>query len=173
MNPDCKSIEAELERALFLSGCFQEENYGRLQQLHWTRAARTDRGVHAIGRCYHAFVVWPSMLESFNILSIGQCCSLKMSFPSEINEKEALINRINSVLPDDIQLQTVTKVTKMFSSHTSCSSRRYCYLLPTYVLMNAEVMRQLFIEQFQKQGELTDCARIGRRSLQSFYTKFA
>ena len=49
MNPDCKSIEAELERALFLAGCFLETNYGQLQRLQFTRAARTDKGVHAVG----------------------------------------------------------------------------------------------------------------------------
>jgi hypothetical protein len=49
MNPDCNSIEAQLEKALFLAGCFNENNYGHLQKLQWTRAARTDRGVHALG----------------------------------------------------------------------------------------------------------------------------
>jgi len=41
VNPDAETVEKELERAFFLSGAIQESNFGHLQKVQWTRAART------------------------------------------------------------------------------------------------------------------------------------
>jgi tRNA pseudouridine38-40 synthase len=41
VNPDADTIEKELERALFLCGGIHESNFGFLQKVQWTRAART------------------------------------------------------------------------------------------------------------------------------------
>eukprot|EP00937_MAST-01D_sp_MAST-1D-sp2_P006024 g6024.t1 len=43
MNPGIKSVEAELERALFRCGAISRENYGVLQKVGWSRAGRTDK----------------------------------------------------------------------------------------------------------------------------------
>ena len=50
INPGAVTVEAVLERALFLAGGIEESNYENLQKVGWTRAARTDRGVHAISQ---------------------------------------------------------------------------------------------------------------------------
>lgn len=139
MNPNCKSIESELEKALFLGGLFEEPNYGRVQKLQWTRSARTDRGVHAL----------------------GQCCSMRLYFPVDPVEKEQAIARINRILPSDMRLHAVTKVTRAFNSHMFCSSRRYQYLIPTYVFMPVSEMNALLQSAMIAQGPLVDCARNG------------
>jgi len=43
INPGIKTIEAELERAIFLCGGMLECNYGYLQKIQFTRAARTGK----------------------------------------------------------------------------------------------------------------------------------
>ena len=111
VNPGAVTIESILERALFLCGGIKEHNYGHLQKISWTRAARTDRGVHAV----------------------AQCCSMKLEFPEA--QSSEFIDQINSFLPNDIQVLGITRTTKSFNARTHCSHRRYEYLLPSYMLM--------------------------------------
>ena len=139
INPGCKSVEKELERALFLAGAIAECNFGDLHKLHWTRAARTDKGVHAV----------------------GQCCSMKLTIPTDALGKSTLIQRANSFLPNDIRVFALNKVTKNFNAKLTCSQRRYHYLLPTYMLADGETTCAALIAAKQKQGDLRDCARIG------------
>ena len=94
-------------------------------------------------------------------MCLGQCCSLKIHLPTDEKEKEVVIQRINTILPSDIRLITATKVTKCFNSHTACSNRRYCYLLPTYLFTNITTMNNLLHTALTKQGLITDCARAG------------
>ena len=45
INPDAATVEAELEKALLLTGAIQEPNFGYMHKVNWTRAARTgNRG---------------------------------------------------------------------------------------------------------------------------------
>ena len=48
INPNTITIDAELERALYQSGLISHVNYGSLSKIGWSRAARTDKGVHAL-----------------------------------------------------------------------------------------------------------------------------
>lgn len=43
INPDAVTVEAELEKALFLCGGIQECNFGFMQKTNWTRCARTGK----------------------------------------------------------------------------------------------------------------------------------
>ncbi|RKO85249.1 pseudouridine synthase, partial [Blyttiomyces helicus] len=70
------------------------------------RAARTDKGVHAA----------------------GQVVSLK------IMELDNLVERINKHLPAQIRIWGYVRTQNSFNCKTSCDSRVYEYLLPTYVL---------------------------------------
>lgn len=46
-NPGARTIEAEVENALFSAGAISAQNFGNLAKIGWSRAARTDKGVHA------------------------------------------------------------------------------------------------------------------------------
>lgn len=128
INPGAKTVEAELERALFLAGGIIEQNYGYMQKIQWTRAARTDRGVHAI----------------------TQCCAMKLLFNP--NDRAGFISNVNSFLPSDIRVQALTKVAKSFNAKNFCSKRSYHYLLPTYVLQDIAVVNGELQTAFDKQG---------------------
>lgn len=112
VNPDADTIEKHVEKALFLAGGIPEYNFGNLQKIQWTRAARTDAGVHAL----------------------TQNCSMRLQFP--VDQRDQFIENINSFLPSEIKIQAITKVTKAFNAKLFCDKRRYQYLLPTYMLQS-------------------------------------
>ena len=49
-NPGAKTIEDDLEKAIVLAGGIAETNAGDFGKVHWNRAARTDKGVSAVGQ---------------------------------------------------------------------------------------------------------------------------
>jgi len=44
----------------------------------------------------------------------------------------ATIAKINELLPPDIRVQAIKRVTKNFNSKTACDARTYLYLTPTF-----------------------------------------
>ena len=88
INPGAKTVEAVLEKALFLAGAIHEKNFGNIQKVQWSRTARTDKGVHAI----------------------SQCCSMKLSIP--LGQEDEFRHVVNTFLPADIVVHHVQKVTK-------------------------------------------------------------
>nr|CCA24877.1 tRNA pseudouridine synthase putative [Albugo laibachii Nc14] len=117
LNEGVATIEAELERALFQAGGISDANYGFLQKIGWSRAARTDKGVHAA----------------------GQLVTAKLSFDSKSSEDrngeqiKGFIEKINASLPSDIRVMDMVTVTKNFNAKLSCDYRTYEYLIPTFV----------------------------------------
>ncbi|GMF16291.1 unnamed protein product [Phytophthora lilii] len=108
MNEGVKTIEAELERALFEAGGIAESNYGFLQKIGWSRAARTDKGVHAA----------------------GQLLSAKLHVGDDV---PAFVAKVNAALPEDIRVVQMVTVTKNFNAKMSCDQRTYEYLAPTFI----------------------------------------
>lgn len=76
-----------------------------------TRAARTDKGVHAAG----------------NVMAIKVMMGQSES-PDDV------VARINQHLPPDIRVLAAMRVTRAFNSKSYCEQRRYEYLLPTFTL---------------------------------------
>ena len=130
INPGAVTVEQELERALFLAGGIQECNFGYMHKIQFSRAARTDRGVHAV----------------------TQCCAMKLLLPTD--KKAQFIDQLNSFLPADIRAITMTRVSKGFNSKTHCTKRRYHYLLPTYALTGNADMTKLLQEGYEAQGPI-------------------
>ncbi|KAJ1847693.1 tRNA pseudouridine synthase 1 [Coemansia sp. RSA 2703] len=119
VNPNARTIEGELFKAMIAAGAVSEDNADDQSKVQFQRAARTDKGVHAA----------------------GQVVSLKM-----IIEDPDIVQKINEQLPEQIRLWGYVRVVKSFNSKTLCDSRIYEYLLPTHVLMpssekNAEIAR--------------------------------
>ncbi|ORX92021.1 tRNA pseudouridine synthase [Basidiobolus meristosporus CBS 931.73] len=108
-NPNAKTIEGELFKALVAAGAVSKENSSDQNKVSLMRAARTDKGVHAV----------------------GQVVSLKMIVGDEI------VPRINSYLPDHIRVWDYVRVSKSFNPKNFCDSRVYSYLLPTHILAQA------------------------------------
>ena len=108
-NPGAVTVEEALEAAIHRAGGIADDNVGTLQKVSWSRAGRTDKGVHAVG-------------QIIGVKLVGL-------------DHEQLLDRINhELVGSEVRVLGLERVTQGFCAHTMCSSREYEYLLPTYVL---------------------------------------
>ncbi|KAJ4916252.1 Pseudouridine synthase family protein [Raphanus sativus] len=106
-NPGAKTIEGELEEALFHAGAVPEADRNKPRQYEWARSARTDKGVSAVGQVVSGrFYVDPP----------------------------GFVERLNSNLPDQIRVFGFKRVAPSFSAKKFCDRRRYVYLIPVFAL---------------------------------------
>ncbi|ODV92103.1 hypothetical protein CANCADRAFT_30361 [Tortispora caseinolytica NRRL Y-17796] len=109
LNPPHKTIEGEIFQAMVSAGAVWSLNADDPRKLSLIRAARTDKGVHAAG----------------NVLS------LKL-----VIEDPAIIEKINSYLPETIRIWHISRINKSFECRRMCGSRVYEYMLPTYSFLS-------------------------------------
>ncbi|KAI3938453.1 hypothetical protein MKW98_015352 [Papaver atlanticum] len=130
-NPGAKTIEADLEEALFQSGGIPEPDRGNPKRFDWARSARTDKGVSAVGQVVSGrFYVDPP----------------------------GFIDRLNSHLPDQIRVFGFKRVTNSFSSKKFCDRRRYVYLIPVFALdSNAHPDRESVLASLGSENKLSKC----------------
>lgn len=131
-NPGAITIEGELEQALYRAGAISKENFGVPRKVDWMRAARTDKGVSAIGQ----------------VVS-GQF----------IIEPEGFVERVNSFLPKDIVVLGFKRVTASFNAKKLCDKRRYEYIIPVYCFdpskhLDRETVNALKVEDKEKPNEI-------------------
>ncbi|XP_064601956.1 pseudouridylate synthase 1 homolog isoform X2 [Liolophura sinensis] len=111
INPGFATIEDTLCKALVAAGVIPQEHAVNMQKMSFQRAARTDKGVSAL----------------------GQLVSLKMTL-----NQENIVGAINEHLPDQIRVIGIKRATKGFNSKNHCSGRSYIYMLPTYAFAPVE-----------------------------------
>jgi tRNA pseudouridine38-40 synthase len=102
-NPGAVTIEDELEKAIVAAGGISDLNAGDFAKVQWMRAARTDKGVSAV----------------------GQCVSLRM-----VIDPPGVIDRVNAALPEGFEFFGYERVTGGFNAKTMCDRRRYEYVVP-------------------------------------------
>ena len=108
-NPGTETVEKTLHEAICKAGVIRESNRDDLHKVKWTRAARTDKGVHAL----------------------GQVVGLKIMLAS--GQEDAFIDKVNQALPDKVELFDCVRVTSSFNAKFNCVKRRYEYWVPSYV----------------------------------------
>jgi tRNA pseudouridine38-40 synthase len=108
-NPGAKTIEEDLFQAISAAGGISDANSddSGFSKISWMRAARTDKGVSAV----------------------GQVVSLKM----QIDPPENMLEKINQQLPHQISLLGIHRVTGGFDARKHCDKRRYEYCLPAWI----------------------------------------
>ncbi len=104
-NPGAITIEGELEQALFRAQAIAPCNFGDLRKVDWMRAARTDKGVSAVGQVISARLVI---------------------------DPPGFVDRVNQHLPKQIRALGYKRVTSNFNAKQMCDCRRYEYLVPVY-----------------------------------------
>ena len=125
IQPNLPTIEGEILGAIVSAGFMDSKmsEEANKQQLFWSRAARTDRGVHAC-------------------LNVVACRldSDKIPIKTSSAEKEPLqldqdqfCEQLNKFLPDSIRCVFINRVTMRFDARSFCDRRRYEYYLPTRI----------------------------------------
>lgn len=80
-NAGVRTVEEEIEKALFRMGLIADFNFGDLKKIGWNRATRTDKRVHALQ----------------NVFS----CKVHMD---KKEDEEDVRKRLNKELPEDIKI---------------------------------------------------------------------
>ncbi|XP_029645099.1 tRNA pseudouridine synthase A isoform X2 [Octopus sinensis] len=111
VNSAFPTIESELFKALVAVGLVPQDHVDNPYKMSFQRAARTDKGVSAI----------------------GQVVSLKM-----LIHFDNLIDRLNETLPKQIRILGMLRTTNSFNSKNHCSHRTYIYVMPTFALTPVE-----------------------------------
>ncbi|KAL3801490.1 hypothetical protein HJC23_000928 [Cyclotella cryptica] len=130
INAGQRTLQAELELALFRAGIISSSNFGWPSKYSWSNSARTDKGVHAA----------------------AQVCSMKgeMIFHNENSDisledqLNAMRKKVNEYLPVDIRVLDIERVTKPFCARTNRDKVRYQYMVPSYVLCSREEVSNAF-----------------------------
>jgi len=119
------TIEKDLFDALVKSGVVLKSHVDE-KRMDFQRAARTDKGVSAV----------------------GQLCSLKMFV-----DVEDPVEKINTHLPEQIRCLDIFRTTKNFDSKNSCSGRSYFYLIPSFAFAPLE---EVITEDYRITDEIVD-----------------
>ena len=109
-----------------------------LAQVHWTRAARTDKGVHALGNLISVKLLWPpdaDMVAEVNSKLPADVCVLDMKRVTKVKEAGAPTRCIAWWL--DARL-TRPPCEQGFNAKNQAEGRMYQYLIPSYAFMSAE-----------------------------------
>lgn len=115
MNADQRTIQGEIELALYRAGLLNTLNFGLPHKCSWSSSARTDKGVHAC----------------------AQVCSVKLELSEsdlEGDNLEGVRNRIESYLPSDIRVLDLLRTTRNMCAKTQRDRVRYQYMIPSFIL---------------------------------------
>lgn len=136
-NPGAKTIEADLEEALYLAGAVPEHDRGLSKRYDWARSARTDKGVSAVGQVVSGrFYIDPP----------------------------GFVDRLNSNLSPQIRIFGYKRVTASFNAKKFCDRRRYVYLIPVFALNpNSHRDRESVKASLGSDNELVKCLECSER----------
>ncbi|CAN6233996.1 unnamed protein product [Urochloa humidicola] len=136
-NPGARTIEGDLEEALYQAGAVPEADRAAPRRYDWARAARTDKGVSAAAQVVSGrFYVDPP----------------------------GFIDRLNSRLAPQIRAYGYVRVTNSFNAKKFCDRRRYLYLLPVFALdPSAHPDREAVMASMGSGTELTKCLECSER----------
>lgn len=141
-NPGAKTIEGDLEEALFFAGAVPEDERGQHRKFDFARSARTDKGVSAVGQVVSGkfFVDPPGFVE-----------------------------RLNSHLSPQIRIFGYKRTTPSFSSKKFCDRRRYVYLVPVFALdPSIHRNRESVVASLGSGEELVKCFECSERGRKVF-----
>ncbi|CAL9132862.1 unnamed protein product, partial [Musa acuminata var. zebrina] len=136
-NPGARTIEGDLEEALFLAGAVPETDRGLPRRYDWARSARTDKGVSAAAQVVSGrFYVDPP----------------------------GFVARLNAHLSDQIRVFGFKRVTNSFNAKKFCDRRRYVYLIPVFALdPSAHPDREAVMASMGSDNELARCLECSER----------
>jgi tRNA pseudouridine(38-40) synthase len=132
MNDGQRSLQAELELAMYRAGFIGTSNFGYPNKYSWSTSGRTDKGVHAC----------------------GQVISTKLELTEQQSEND-IRELINAYLPKDIRVLDVLRTTRSFCAKTQRDRVRYTYMFPSFMLMDRNQMRELFEKALDGQNPET------------------
>ena len=121
-NPGVRTVEEEIEKALFDIDCISHHNFGDLKKVGWCRATRTDKSVHALQNVFSCKV---HMRKEYRDGEMEV-------FRTKLNE--ALEKRLPEKNKHEVKVFCVIEVSNRFNAKNNTSYREYSYYLPSFLL---------------------------------------
>ena len=147
-NPDLPTVEGVLERALIACHAIDIKDGKLERKVRWSRAARTDKGVHAVAQLIAAKMRLPEVdskpvVTSQEMYPLTETTLLAPSSTEHLQQKK-LVNLLQDQLDktgyhDRIRIFSLYRVTKSFDARLQCFSRAYLYVLPFSSLSPAQL----------------------------------
>ena len=120
INAEQRTLQAELELALYKGRFITPDNFGFPNKISWSTSGRTDKGVHAASQVISAKI---EILPSQTMDDVRQV--------------------INEHLPPSFRVLDVVRTTRSFCAKTQRDQVRYQYLIPSFCL--AENMHEILV----------------------------
>jgi tRNA pseudouridine38-40 synthase len=136
INPGVRSIQAELELALWKVGLLRQENFGYPHKYSWSTSGRTDKGVHAAAQTVSLRIEWPN----------DDTPATDETVADMQRQAAALLPLLNAALPEDIRVLDLVRTSRPFVAKTQRDRVRYRYMIPSFCLMEPAALQQLFQE---------------------------
>ncbi|RLN08041.1 hypothetical protein C2845_PM11G30670 [Panicum miliaceum] len=135
--PGARTIEGDLEEALYQAGAVPEADRAAPRRYDWARAARTDKGVSAAAQVVsRRFYVDPP----------------------------GFVDRLNFQLAPQIRAYGYVRVTNSFKAKKFCDRWRYLFMLPVFALdPSAHPDREAFMASMGSGSKLTKCLECSER----------
>ena len=135
----CPAVENIVWQAMVDAGCVLPSNAHDPNKVSFASASRTDRGVSAARFLISAKLEVPT----------GE--AMEGGF-DDAGRANGVADRLNALLPADIRVFSVCKVTQKFRPRPCCNWREYEYLLPRKVFdgMGAEGGAEAAIDSFDR-----------------------
>jgi tRNA pseudouridine38-40 synthase len=174
INPNHRTLQSEIELALYKAGIISHHNFGYPNKYSWSNSARTDKGVHAAAQVcsfkgemifHNGGSTTTSKKdgggENGNTVDDGgktatggnknkndddESYNLKM-------ELEAMRNKVNEYLPSEIRILDMVRPTSMFCARTNRNKVRYQYMVPSYMFCSREEVQSAFMLSEDKEQE--------------------
>lgn len=147
MNNFQKTIQSELELALYTNQYIQISNFGYPQKYNWSTSGRTDKGVHACAQVISMKIELQQDNEAQQKLSNEELQKLtkreKLLYEQK-QHKESLDTvriKLNKTLPNDIQIFDIVRTTRTFCAKTARDKVRYQYMIPSFLLLSPKQIR--------------------------------
>jgi tRNA pseudouridine38-40 synthase len=106
-----RTVEGDVETAMFECGMIDPRNYGDIKKIRFSRASRTDKRVHAL-------------LNYF-------ACKVHIDKEKGLDHYK---QTLNSICPKDIHVFSLIEVNKHFDAKASTNFREYDYYMPSFML---------------------------------------
>ena len=128
-NQNVRTVEGEIEKALFELGCINKMNYGDLKKIAWNRATRTDKSVHALQNTFSC-KVHLSRQDRESDVGMEQFRH-KLNATLRKNTEQHTSPEKVAMKDGEIKIFCVIEVSNRFNAKNSTSHRDYSYYLPT------------------------------------------
>lgn len=122
INSTQHTLQAAIELGLFKAGLISPSNFGWPSKYSWSNSARTDKGVHAAAQVVS---MKGEMIFHSDTVSIE-------------DQLNAMREKVNEHLPNDIRVLDIERVTRAFCARTNRDKVRYQYMVPSFMFSSRE-----------------------------------